>query len=85
MTSTKPATRQTWQRAAVRGVAARRVTVLTGGPGMGKTHAIGQILRTMLHGSGGGLRIGLAPLSTSFAETLAGMIAVREAVVAETA
>ena len=33
----------------------------------------------------GGLRIGLSPLSTSFAETLDGMIAVRDAVVAETA
>lgn len=33
----------------------------------------------------GGLRIGLSPLSTSFAETLDGMIAVRAAVVAETA
>ena len=33
----------------------------------------------------GGLRIGLSPLSTSFAETLAGMVAVRDAVVAETA
>jgi kynureninase len=33
----------------------------------------------------GGLRIGLSPLSTSFAETLAGMIAVRDAVVAESA
>lgn len=33
----------------------------------------------------GGLRIGLSPLSTSFAETLDGMIAVREAVVAESA
>ncbi|MET0830180.1 MAG: aminotransferase class V-fold PLP-dependent enzyme [Microbacterium sp.] len=31
----------------------------------------------------GGLRIGLSPLSTSFAETLAGMIAVRDAVAAE--
>ncbi|SFR90350.1 Kynureninase [Microbacterium sp. cf046] len=30
----------------------------------------------------GGLRIGLSPLSTSFAETLAGMIAVRDAVTA---
>ena len=33
----------------------------------------------------GGLRIGLSPLSTGFAETLAGMVAVRDAVVAETA
>ena len=33
----------------------------------------------------GGLRIGLSPLSTSFAETLDGMIAVRDAVAAETA
>jgi kynureninase len=33
----------------------------------------------------GGLRIGLSPLSTSFAETHDGMIAVRDAVAAETA
>ena len=33
------------QQAAVRSVATRPVTVLTGGPGMGKTHAIGQVLR----------------------------------------
>jgi kynureninase len=33
----------------------------------------------------GGLRIGLSPLSTSFAETLDGMIAVRDAVAGETA
>lgn len=33
----------------------------------------------------GGLRIGLSPLSTSYAETLAGMTAVRAAVLAETA
>jgi len=33
----------------------------------------------------GGLRIGLSPLSTSFAETLRGMMAVRAAVVAEAA
>ncbi|MGZ8804100.1 MAG: kynureninase [Microbacterium sp.] len=31
----------------------------------------------------GGLRIGLSPLSTSYAETLAGMMAVRDAVIAE--
>lgn len=31
----------------------------------------------------GGLRIGLSPLSTSFAETLTGMLAVRDALVAE--
>lgn len=31
----------------------------------------------------GGLRIGLSPLSTSFGETLAGMLAVRDAVIAE--
>ncbi len=31
----------------------------------------------------GGLRIGLSPLSTSYAETLAGMVAVRDAVIAE--
>ena len=33
----------------------------------------------------GGLRIGLSPLSTSFAETLDGIVAVRHAVIAETA
>ena len=33
----------------------------------------------------GGLRIGLSPLSTSFAETLDGMIAVRAAVAAGSA
>ena len=48
------------QQAAVRSVATRPVTVLTGGPGMGKTHAIGQVLRTMARASGGALRIGLA-------------------------
>ena len=31
----------------------------------------------------GGLRIGLSPLSTSFAETLDGIVAVRDAVSAE--
>lgn len=46
------------QQAAVRSVAARPVTVLTGGPGMGKTHAIGKILDAMV--KGGDLRIGLA-------------------------
>ena len=33
----------------------------------------------------GGLRIGLSPLSTSFTETLDGMIAVRDAVATEIA
>ena len=33
----------------------------------------------------GGLRIGLSPLSTSFTQTLDGMIAVRDAVATETA
>ena len=31
----------------------------------------------------GGLRIGLSPLSTSFTETLSGMLAVRDALIAE--
>lgn len=48
------------QQAAVRSVAERATTVLTGGPGMGKTHTIASVLRALSAGSGGSLRIGLA-------------------------
>lgn len=48
------------QQAAVRSVAEHATTVLTGGPGMGKTHTIASVLRALSAGSGGNLRIGLA-------------------------
>ncbi|WP_167001007.1 AAA family ATPase [Mumia sp. ZJ430] len=48
------------QQAAVRSVAERATTVLTGGPGMGKTHTIASVLRALSAGGGGSLRIGLA-------------------------
>lgn len=48
------------QQAAVRSVAERATTVLTGGPGMGKTHTIASVLRALSARSGGSLRIGLA-------------------------
>lgn len=48
------------QQDAVRSVASSGVTILTGGPGMGKTHTIASVLRAVLDGSSGTLRIGLA-------------------------
>ena len=48
------------QKDAVRGVAERATTVLTGGPGMGKTHTIDRVLRALGAGRGQALRIGLA-------------------------
>ncbi|QMW66576.1 exodeoxyribonuclease V subunit alpha [Mumia sp. ZJ1417] len=48
------------QQAAVHSVAKRATTVLTGGPGMGKTHTIASVLRALSAGSGGRLRIGMA-------------------------
>ncbi|MBW9210111.1 exodeoxyribonuclease V subunit alpha [Mumia sp. zg.B21] len=48
------------QKDAVRGVAERATTVLTGGPGMGKTHTIDRVLRALGAGHGQALRIGLA-------------------------
>ncbi|MBW9214716.1 exodeoxyribonuclease V subunit alpha [Mumia sp. zg.B53] len=48
------------QKDAVRGVAERATTVLTGGPGMGKTHTIDRVLRAVSAGRGEALRIGLA-------------------------
>ena len=62
------------QQAAVRSVATRPVTVLTGGPGMGKTHAIGQVLRTMARASGGALRIGLAAPTGKAADRMNGAL-----------
>lgn len=48
------------QQAAVRRVAGQAVTVLTGGPGMGKTYTIASVLQALDAGSGRTLRIGLA-------------------------
>jgi exodeoxyribonuclease V alpha subunit len=48
------------QRAAVRRVADGATTVLTGGPGMGKTYTISRVLKALAAGSGPSLRIGLA-------------------------
>ncbi|WP_370617188.1 exodeoxyribonuclease V subunit alpha [Mumia sp. Pv 4-285] len=48
------------QKAAVRSVAERATTVLTGGPGMGKTYTIATAIRALGDGSGQTLRIGLA-------------------------
>ncbi|WP_262851535.1 exodeoxyribonuclease V subunit alpha [Mumia quercus] len=48
------------QKDAVRGVAERATTVLTGGPGMGKTHTIDRVLGALGAGRGQALRIGLA-------------------------
>lgn len=76
------------QQTAVRSVATRPVTVLTGGPGMGKTHAIGQILTALLAASDGQLRIGLAAptgkaaarMNQSLGATLEGDSAIKPAV-----
>lgn len=48
------------QQVAVRCTANRATTVLTGGPGMGKTHTIVSVLQAFGAGSGKPLRIGLA-------------------------
>ncbi|KAA1425007.1 exodeoxyribonuclease V subunit alpha [Mumia zhuanghuii] len=48
------------QKAAVRRVAERATTVLTGGPGMGKTYTIATVIRALGDSSGQTLRIGLA-------------------------
>lgn len=48
------------QAAAVRHVAEHATTVLTGGPGMGKTHTIGWVLRALRAGTRTELRVGLA-------------------------
>ena len=48
------------QQAAVRCVADRATTVLTGGPGMGKTHTIASVLQAFGAGGRQTLRIGLA-------------------------
>lgn len=48
------------QHAAVRRVAGQATTVLTGGPGMGKTYTISSVLEALGAGSGHTLRIGLA-------------------------
>ncbi|PJJ54394.1 DNA helicase/exodeoxyribonuclease V alpha subunit [Mumia flava] len=48
------------QAAAVRSVAERATTVLTGGPGMGKTHTISRVLRMLGASTGQPLRIALA-------------------------
>jgi len=48
------------QRAAVRCVVESATTVLTGGPGMGKTHTIASVLQALGAGSGHALRMGLA-------------------------
>jgi exodeoxyribonuclease V alpha subunit len=48
------------QQAAVRCVIERATTVLTGGPGMGKTHTIASVIQALGAGSGHALRIGLA-------------------------
>ncbi len=48
------------QAAAVRHVAEHATTVLTGGPGMGKTHTIGWVLRALRAGTRAELRVGMA-------------------------
>lgn len=48
------------QAAAVRRVANHATTILTGGPGMGKTYTIRSVLQALGSGSGNTLRIGLA-------------------------
>jgi exodeoxyribonuclease V alpha subunit len=48
------------QQTAVRCVVARTTTVLTGGPGTGKTHTIASVLQAFGAGSGQALRVGLA-------------------------
>lgn len=48
------------QESAVWRVAEHATTVLTGGPGMGKTHTIGKVLEALAAASGGTLRMGLS-------------------------
>lgn len=48
------------QQAAVRRVARQATTILTGGPGMGKTHTIASVLQALGAGSDRRLRVGLA-------------------------
>lgn len=48
------------QRAAVRSVLSRALTVLTGGPGMGKTYTLAAIIRAARAGLGADLRLALA-------------------------
>lgn len=76
------------QQAAVRSVAKRAVTVLTGGPGMGKTYTISAVLEALQAGSGNTLRIGLAAptgkargrMNESLQELLTGDASINEAV-----
>ncbi|MCL2455286.1 MAG: exodeoxyribonuclease V subunit alpha [Micrococcales bacterium] len=55
---TGPAAEQ--QHDVVRTAATSRVTVLTGGPGTGKTTAVARLVATLQAGAGPGLRVGLA-------------------------